>query len=186
MKRKIICMIFLFLIISSKSYATTNTDIDFNGSLEDGVGSLGVWISPSCEYTYSIPQAIDNWNYPGWSNPVNMVSVEESQYSYIDFYQVYRPGANYTAYTICYSAQNEGLTYYQKEYMDWRYAEITLNEAVMGSRPTYKNIGTIIHEMGHAMGLKDINRRSSIMHFNSDKIYYRVTRDANDAIVRKY
>ena len=42
------------------------------------------------------------------------------------------------------------------------------------------------HGKAHVFGLRDINNRNSIMHYSGDKLVRRVTKDANDAIVRKY
>lgn len=182
MKKKIVTLIIAItlLILPSFSYAY-GTNISLPGKLELGVSRVGYWISPGCEYTVSIPLAAQNWENPGWTNPINLLSVSESSYSNIDFYQSNTASkANASTRVFLKGGAVASWNY------PWRYAEIMLYESNMGSRPQYKNVGTIIHEMGHAFGLDDINNRYSIMHYSSDKVYFKVTKDANDAIVRKY
>ena len=42
------------------------------------------------------------------------------------------------------------------------------------------------HEMGDILGLRDINKTSSIMHYNTNFNVSVVTKDAHDAINEKY
>ncbi|MEB3428681.1 hypothetical protein VLK81_01340 [Citroniella saccharovorans] len=56
----------------------------------------------------------------------------------------------------------------------------------MGTRSSEDNVATIIHEMGHVLGLRDIYNKNSIMHFNDGGYARKVTKDANDAVVNKY
>lgn len=181
----VLVMLFIMAFTIKNSFATSNTNIDLGGKLDRGVRSLGYYISPECEYTVSIPKAIKNWEYPGWNNPINIYSVEKAN-SNIDFFQIYKKGANYNAYAEFFLEGGRQLRISQLRTTDWRYGEIRLNEANMGRRNSVDNVATIIHEIGHILGLDDINNVNSIMHFSADRKPKTVTKDANDAIVRKY
>ena len=56
----------------------------------------------------------------------------------------------------------------------------------MGNYSQYISTYIIIHEIGHVLGLRDINNKNSIMHFNDGGYARKVTKDANDAVVNKY
>ncbi|MGX7071308.1 hypothetical protein [Helcococcus kunzii] len=182
MRKKIVTIFLAIVLLVVPTYVYAyGTNISLPGKLELGVKRVGYWISPGCEYTVSIPKAAENWEKPGWWNPINLFHVAESRYSNIDFNQS-NSASNANATTMVYLKGGAPGSWNKP----WRYAVITLMESNMGKRERYKNIGTIIHEMGHAFGLDDINNRHSIMHYTSDKINYKVTKDANDAVARKY
>lgn len=124
--------------------------------------------------------------YPGWSNPINFYAVSEAN-SNMDFKQTYDKNSRYSAYVETYKYGRILVTPAQKDYMDWRFGVIHLNEYRMGSMNSNDVIGIIVHEIGHVLGLKDVNNINvSIMHFNDERFHKRVTNDANSAIVRKY
>lgn len=185
LKRELLFLLMVVTLIGGSALAYYNT-ISWNGKLENGVKSMGYYINSNCEYTVSIPKAIENWTYPGWSNPINMYSVTKAN-SNMDFIQVYEPTSNSNAYTMLF--KKGGVLVKINDLMNgfsWRYGEIRLNEAKMGTRSSEDNVATIIHEMGHVFGLRDIKNEYSIMHFNDQKKVKKVTKDANDAVVSKY
>lgn len=187
MKKDLGRVVFLCGIVFSLLYTNAFAEgISKGGKMELGVKNVGVWISPDCEYTVSIPRAIENWEYPGWWNPVNMSIVESKKWSTIDFYQEYTPYSNVNAYTAYYYSDGSALLVGESETNNWRYTKIHLNESNMGNRPSYKNVATIIHEIGHAFGLNHVSSKYSIMYAGDDRYVYKVTKDANDAIVNKY
>lgn len=187
-KLKFLTFLFTFLYLFSNlniSYSTSNTNIDLGGKLELGVKDMGYYIDENCEYTVSIPKAVQNWMYPGWSNPINLALVEKNNSS-IDFYQVYEPNSGANAYAKFKKKGGVPIYIHELKYTNWRYGEVFFNESYMGNRNSTDNIATIIHEIGHILGLDDINNINSIMHYSAGRIQKKVTKDANDAIVRKY
>lgn len=181
----ILCMITLFL--TPMSYAA-NYDITWNGKLEHGVNGIGYYIAPGCQYTGTIPDAVQKWMYPGWWNPVSMYQTGYND-SNVDFYQYYETSTNTLAYTQCFDYYGNLIppTSSGKDSRDWRYGRILINDYLMDKKSWGTRIHVLCHEMGHVFGLKDIDGpTSSLMYRYVSNQTTGVTYDANSAIVQKY
>lgn len=170
--------------------ATTNTDIDYNNRLTQGT-DIYYWISPTCEYTNSIPNAAQKLMYPPSSvgtNPLILNRTYTNSASKMDFYQ-YSKTDYINAYTMTYRKNTSG-NYYampvsEKEKYDWVYGEIYINDNYMNNYSTSTREAVILHEMLHVYGLKDISNANSIMYYATPNAKT-MTKDANDAINKKY
>lgn len=177
----------VFACIGATSvFATNNTVISNRYRLSGGVSNLKYYIGSNCDYTVSIPRAVRKWMYPGWYNPISMEKTDYIGLSRIDFFEDNDSTANYYAYTRCFEFGGIQVTPSQKDEKNWDYGEIYLNDPKLTSLNNNSKVLSVIeHEMGHVFGLRDINRPSSLMHFNG-ATFNEVTKDANDAINSKY
>lgn len=127
----------------------------------NGVSNVSVWINYASGVGYwqtYITSGMNNWMYPGWSNPIYMNTVSSNYGSMMDFHMSYNsyypPGTTIYANTELY--QNGGTQVVSPWPVDWNYAEIRINNDTF-SLPSFTNAmaqGTVRHEMGHAFGLK--------------------------------
>ncbi|MCR4925689.1 MAG: hypothetical protein K5917_05305, partial [Clostridiales bacterium] len=169
----------------------SNTDIDYNNKLTIGK-NIAYWISPSCEYTTSIPNAKNRIMYPsGMSNPIILWKTNVNSDSKMDFYQYYS-NDTVNAYAMCFRKNSNGVYYNctsQKDSYDWVYGEIYINDRAMNSYSNNVREIIIMHEMLHVYGCKDINNPNSIMHYNNAYFSTKVnglTSDANQVLNNKY
>jgi len=197
-KRIILTLIFFSLFLGGLFIPTnaTTEDIDWNNKMTNGK-TICYYISTSCEYTVTIPNAVNKLVYPlGMWNPLMLYRTTIQSDSKLDFYQYYSNN-NIVATTTCFRKNSSGDYYamptYQKDLYDWVYANININDYYMGSSGGFtatEKERTVIHEMLHAYGLKDLYNSS-----NSGSIMYGyfdgnnatgLTSDANDVLIAKY
>jgi hypothetical protein len=193
MKKKILfCITFATFFWTSLITFASAEDIDWNNKLTQGA-NIAYWIDSSCEYTVSIPSAANKLMNPiGMTNPLVISKTTVKSSSKIDFYQKYA-NDGYVASTSVFRKNSSGV-YYQmpvseKEIYDWVYGEIRLNDYYMGSYTNANREKTIIHEMLHVYGLKDLYDSSnswSIMYGYSSGTATALTSDANAVLNAKY
>lgn len=196
LKNKIykVSLIVLFLAImtniSSFSNATTQ-DLDYNNKLIDGK-DICYWIDSSCQYTATIPSAVSALRYPsGMWNPIVLTKTTVKSQSKIDFYQE-NSNQGYSARTNIFARKTNGqenqLGWSQADYQDWLYGKIYLNDTDLDGASTNYRMNTVLHEMLHVYGLKDIyDDRGCIMYGGvGDWTIVGLTRDANNILVQKY
>ena len=187
--KKVMFSFFLITIVVSSflfpSFAN-NYDITWNGRLENGVNGIGYYIHPDCEYTSSIPDAVQIWMYPGWWNPISMYPTGYTG-SNVDFHQYYATNTSTLAYAQCFDYDNNLIppTPSGKDTRNWRYGKIFINDGKMDGRAWNVKMFVLCHEMGHVFGLKDIDGpTSSLMYRYLTNPPNSVTNDANQAIVK--
>ncbi len=91
------------------------------------------------------------------------------------------------AYAISYNGQT-ALPISQKDYQDWYWAKIKLNIPMMNQLGTARRCGTIVHEMLHGYGFKDVyDNRNNIMYgyMDTTNVSY-VTQEVNNKLNEKY
>lgn len=161
----------------------------------NGVGNVAVWLNYNSGVGYwstYITSGVNNWMYPGWSNPIYMNFVSSNYGSNMDFHlnndAYFGGGMNYYAGTEYYSGS--GSQIWSPPASNWAYAEIHINNN-MFSLPSFTNAqaqGTIRHEMGHAFGLAHWNSNpySIMCETGSGRIVQSVQLPDNDAIKTLY
>ena len=89
LKRVFLVVISIFvLVFSSLTNAYAATPI-YGYQYINGVGNVTVWLDYSSGVGYwqsYITNAVNNWMYPGWSNPIYMNFVSSNYGSNMDFY----------------------------------------------------------------------------------------------------
>lgn len=185
-----------FLLINTTSQAYT--DIAWDKKLTQGK-DIAYYITSGCQYTSAIPQAVSLLRYPsGLWNPIVLTPTTVQKQSKMDFYQIYNDGeyANTSAYTIIYRNTGSGYDalkvkngYTEPDQYDWVYGDITLNDYLMDGYGSTRKL-TILHEMLHVYGLRDLYSSSqtwSIMYGIRDgRTATGLTSDANQVLVNKY
>ncbi|RSD21090.1 hypothetical protein [Mesobacillus subterraneus] len=172
--------------------AASAEDIDWNKRLTSGT-NIAYWIDSGCEYTVSIPNAVNKLMNPsGMTNPLIISKTTVKSSSKMDFYQNYVNNGIYASTSVF--RKNSSGVYYQmpvseKDTYDWVYGEIKINDYKMGQLTSTPREKVIIHEMLHVYGLKDLylyENRSSIMYGYSDGTATTLTSDANNVLKAKY
>lgn len=125
-----------------------------------------------------IVEAVNNWMYTGYGdNEFSATYVSSNVGSYMDFhsqYQVYfEETGDPEALAVTELYNNQGAKYDNCNEGNWYYVKIIINEDKF-RRDSFSNaeaVRTLIHEMGHAFGLKhDITNPYSIMYPNNQGI----------------
>ena len=189
---------FLFAILAmlmvtiSPIYSATPT---FEGKYVNGVSNCTIYIDYSSGAGYwesYYVNAANNWESPGWSNPINLTFVSSNYGSKIDF--ILDEGSLWSdvgyvvfAETIFYYNGMEFNPNYSSS--NWSFVEIYINDYEF-RQTSFSNedaLSTVIHEMGHAFGLAHSSNNYSIMYDDhSARRVYRVQKEDNDAVVAKY
>ena len=141
-------------------------------------------------YEYQIINAVNNWQNPGWYNPMTFVAASSSAGTMMDFHAkpktfwaVYERDRVYAETRFFNSAGGE-----QQPYTNYVYTEIYLNDGTMRNLPANNMRGTIAHEIGHALGLDEYNSNPySIMCQTSfGRAVQTVQQTDNTAVVNLY
>jgi hypothetical protein len=191
----ILVTLFWTSLLSTASAAElpwNDEDRDYDNKLYSGK-EINYWIDPGNEYTASIPNAVQKLMYPSsGSNPLVLTRTTVNQSSKMDFYQ-YDLDDGYNAYAMTFRKNSSGEYYAmsrkEKDSYDWIYGEIHLNDNNLTNFTPAKREVTIIHEMLHVYGLKDLydyENKWSIMYYSSAKTATGVTNDANYVLNAKY
>ncbi len=194
---------FIFAVLLSLFVILPFTNVDaltLNGERIDwymkmtGGKDIAYWIDPNCEYTVSIPNAVQKLMYPdGLSNPLILSYTDVNQNSKMDFYQYYDILDGSAAYTTTHKKNSNGEYYAmfpnEKDVNDWVYAELHINDYLMNNISKTEREKILIHEMLHGYGLKDLYNeanKASIMYGKNGGVASGVTADANRILNDKY
>ena len=151
------------LALSGSAFAIVPT---IGGYLSRGVDDMCYYVDSSANaYTSYINTGINRWANSGYSprHFINMTAVSSNYATDVDYYAmdaedmlVY--GA--IAETLFYSSSGVCLSGNSPYY----YAEISINNDIISQCTSFEKIGTMAHELGHAMGLDENNSNpNSIM-----------------------
>lgn len=161
--------------------ATTNGErIDWGAKMTSG-RSINYYIYPSVEYTNTIPNAVNKLVYSKdyfgdttVSNNLYLYKTTNYMDSKMDFKQEYVRN-NVSAKTSSHRKNSSGVYYAmgtsEKDRYDWVYATVIINDYNMDSFPNWKREATLVHEMLHGYGLKDLyyySNRYNIMYGSSE------------------
>lgn len=194
----IICFVMLISLATQSAFAVNPTPT-FGGKLDRGITRISWWMSYDNNggwYEFQIANAVNNWENPGWSNPMNFVEGSSNSGTMIDFYTEYGSyfvstygQSNILAVTVYF---NTG-SVQTNPTSNYRFTEITINDTQMHDRTATQMKGTIAHEIGHALGLDHYNSNpNSIMcqTYAADTGNYRAVQTVqqcdNTAVVNLY
>lgn len=133
------------------------------GYLSRGVDSMCYYVdSTASPYTTYINSGINRWTNSGYSPSdfINLTAVSSNYATEIDYYaqdmlEFVMPSC--IAETTFYSASGMGAS----GIVPYYYTEIRINEDTIAHRTSYEKIGTMAHEVGHALGLDENNNDTS-------------------------
>lgn len=191
-KIKRIIAILAIMISASSNYvakATTNTDIDWNNKLTQGV-NINYWIAPGNEYTATIPKAVSKLRYPsGLWNPIVLNPTTVKSNSKMDIYQYSNSGDGTVASASVFRKNSSG-SYYnstsEKDKYDWVYGDLKINDHYMKKYDSDTKASILLHEMLHVYGCKDVSNKNSIMYYSTNTSVKNLTSDANNVLNNKY
>ena len=148
------------LAMSAVAYATIPV---IGGYLSRGVDNMCYYVDSSASsYTSYINTGITRWTNGGHSpsNFINMTAVSSNYATDVDYYakdmmDMFAVGAlAETMYFTSSGGSSAGANPYY-------YAEITINIDNIADCTSYEKIGTMAHELGHALGLNENNSNPS-------------------------
>lgn len=129
--------------------------------------------------------------YTGWDNPIYITAVSSNSGSNMDFYtdsgSYWGSGNGVLAETFHYNGSDVQVSPYTS---DWYWAKILINNANFSSDflSNDQAKGTVLHEMGHAMGLKhnNTNHNSIMCQLGAGRAVQSVQYTDNSAIIALY
>ena len=198
-KYKILAFIAIiaFILIGNitNAYAAT-APAWINGKYTRSVSRISWWMSYDNNggwYEYQIANAISNWQYPGWSNPLHFVESDSNAGTMMDIYS--KPSSFWStnvpmAETRHYDGNGNWMHPNSNRKLSGNYVftRIYLNDTQMHNLSADKMKGTIAHEIGHTLGLdENNNNKYSIMCQTSSKRQVQtVQKIDNNVIVNIY
>lgn len=190
-----ICILMVSLntktIVNADNTATTSYSTH---KYSGGVGNLLLYVdyaSGTSSWEPYIIQGISGWMYTGWDNPIYITAVSSNNGSNMDFYtndgSYWGVGNTVLAQTFHYNSSNTSVSPYS---YDWYWAKILINDTNFRADDFTNDQakGTILHEMGHAMGLKhnNSNPNSIMCQTSADRAVQSVQYTDNAAIITLY
>ncbi|GEM_PF-5084073 len=160
--------------------------------------SAGFVTTGKVNYRARVTTAIDklmypkNYSpYPNITNPIILWNTTVNSDSKMDFYlntTSTTANASTTTWRKNTSGQYYAMPVSELNKYDWVYGEITLYHKMLNDRSNTLNEATIIHEMMHVYGAKDIyDDPLSIMHgYSGTRTVTTLTADANQLLRNKY
>lgn len=168
LKRLAIFLLALAVMIPVSANAATATEA-FGGKYTRGITRISWWMSYDNNggwYEYQIINAVNNWQNPGWSNPITFVAASSNAGTMMD---IYSQPKTFWATSLQDSVLAETRFYNSSGSQinptsDYYFTRIYLNDGTMHNLSVDPMRGTITHEIGHTLGLKHNNTNvNSIM-----------------------
>lgn len=154
--------------------------------LQNGIRNVYYYITPSANsYSSKIKNAVHNWMYTGWDNPLYMYQYGSNYGTNMDFYAKTFTNPGTAGATSFYNNRDIGLTASQMRNGSSRHywAKIELNHS-------WKNNSffdmMIRHEMGHGFGMDHSGDKYSLMYPNTSVKVKSVQRGDSDKLIDLY
>ena len=144
-------------------------------------------------YEFQIKNAVNNWQNPGWSNPLNFVAASSNAGTMMDIYSKdtdFIGSWFLNAYTEHYN--NNGVAIEKdnngKLVSNYVFTRIYLNDDNIHNFSADNMRGTIAHEIGHTLGLgeNNSNANSIMCQLNNGRKVQTVQQIDNTAVVNIY
>lgn len=148
------------LALSNVAFALVPT---IGGYLSRGVDNMCYYVDSSASsYTSYINTGINRWTNSGYSPSdfINMTAVSSNYATDVDYYA--QPEEDFL-----FTGAIAETTFYASDGMEgsgvvpYYYSEIRINTDEFPSCTSFEKIGTMAHELGHAMGLDENNSNTS-------------------------
>lgn len=143
-------------------------------------------------YEYQINNAINNWENPGWSNPLHFVESDNNRGTMMDVYtktSSFWTSQGKSAYTLATTAWYNGSgNPVSPDTKNYYFTRIYINDTEMHNFTANNIKGTIAHEIGHTLGLdhNNYNQYSIMCQTGSGRLVQTVQKTDNDAVVNFY
>ncbi len=163
---KLFYSLFIVILVGSQNVNASSITPVFGGKYTRGIDRISWYMSYENNggwYEYQIVNAMNNWMQPGWYNPIVFVAASSNAGTMLDIYSKNasyfndRPNVKTLAITLHYDSYGN----YIDPINNYNYAEIHINDDVMHDEEVSQIRGTIIHEIGHALGLKHNNTNTN-------------------------
>ena len=190
----LIAVAFLFIGTSNVFAATSPQWI--GGKYTRAVSRISWWMSYDNNggwYEFQIKNAVNNWQSPGWSNPLAFVAASSNAGTMMDIYtqnKSFWSTQAPLAETRHYDGNGNWMRANSQGKLNGNYVftRIYLNDDSLHNKSADEMRGTITHEIGHTLGLNENNGNvNSIMcQLNSNRQVQTVQQIDNTAVVNIY
>lgn len=141
-------------------------------------------------YEYQIINAVNNWQSPGWYNPIVFVAASSNAGTMMDIYaknETFWP-TNIRVGLLAETRFYNGSGTQMNPYTDYVYTEIFINDTTMHNLNVDNMRGTIAHEIGHTLGLahNNSNPQSIMCQTGYGRSVQTVQQIDNTAVVNLY
>lgn len=194
LKKLLVLFLALLMIVSigtPYSDAANVAPSPLGGIYDRGGTRISWWMSYDNNggwYEYQIINAVNNWQNPGWSNPLSFVAASSNSGTMMDIYtktsSFWSSQTGILAETRFYNINSQQMS----PTTNYRFTQIYLNDSTMHNIGAERMKGTIAHEIGHTLGLNENNGNvNSIMcQTGSGRAVQTVQQIDNSVIVNLY
>lgn len=187
----VVLVAIFFFSINSVS-ASTATPV-FGGKYTRGIGRISWYMSYANNggwYEYQIINAVNNWQSPGWYNPIVFVAASSNAGTMMDIYaknETFWP-TNIRVGLLAETRFYNGSGTQMNPYTNYVYTEIFINDTTMHNLNVDNMRGTIAHEIGHTLGLahNNSNPQSIMCQTGYGRSVQTVQQIDNTAVVNLY
>lgn len=191
--RNFVLIIFVCLFANIVSVEASSPTPVFGGKYTRGIKRISWYMSYANNggwYEYQIINAVNNWQSPGWYNPIVFVAASSNAGTMMDIYSksdTFWP-TNVRSGILAETRFYDGSGTRLYPTVDYVYTEIFINDTTMHNLNVDNMRGTITHEIGHALGLDHNNNNpNSIMcQTSSHRVAQTVQEIDNTAVVNLY
>lgn len=184
------------MLIPINVYAAETAPAYLGGKYTRRITRISWWMSYENSggwYEYQIINAVNNWQNPGWTNPIKFVAASSNAGTMMDIYtktNSFWSGNKPLAETRHYDASSNHMKLNANRKLSGNYlfTRIYLNDSTMHDLMASQMKGTIAHEIGHTLGLDENNSNpNSIMcQTGSGRLVQTVQQIDNTTVVNIY
>ena len=191
----LLALVMIMSLATQNAFAVTPSPT-VGWKLDRGITRISWWMSYENNggwYEYQIINAVNNWESPGWTNPMNFVAASSNSGTMID---IYTEDSAFFA-TLGNSTANAGTQYFAQNGVNpliigsvayYRFTRIYINDTVLHNAGATNMKASIAHEIGHSLGLDEnnSNKYSIMCQAGSGRKVSTVQECDNTAVVNLY